>query len=202
MELFLVSGVVACVGGSGGQPSRGLVLRHRLPYGVVPTPGSTIFESPADYGRFSATMLPPYGGEIQLLQPGDALPEQVVIRDTEWPLVANRGPSLIYPSEEGYVSYYHEDKHLATGEKFRAAAYTAAHKTLPFGTIVRCTITDTGDSVVVMINDRGPYVRGRVLDLSPAAARQVGLTGRGIAPCRVEVLAYPLIETMGPKGNG
>ena len=66
-----------------------------------------------------------------------------------------------------------------TGEKFNNHALTAAHKTLPFGSRVRVTNERTGRSVVVRINDRGPYAHGRVIDLSTAAAQAVGLSGVG-----------------------
>ena len=67
---------------------------------------------------------------------------------------------------------------------------------------MRCTRTDTGASVTVVINDRGPYVAGRIIDLSLAAARRLEIETLGVVPCRVEILAYPLIEAMGPRGNG
>ena len=76
----------------------------------------------------------------------------------------------------------------ATGERFDKRALTAAHKTLPFGTRVRVTRVDTGTSVVVRINDRGPYEPGRIIDLSEGAAIAVGMTGVGITPVRLEVL--------------
>ncbi len=76
----------------------------------------------------------------------------------------------------------------ATGERFDKRALTAAHKTLPFGTRVRVTRVDTGTSVVVRINDRGPYKPGRIIDLSEGAAEAVGMTGVGITPVRLEVL--------------
>lgn len=65
----------------------------------------------------------------------------------------------------------------ASGERFNTGALTAAHKTLPFGTRVRVENVHTGRSVVVRINDRGPFVRGRVIDLSKAAARAIGMDG-------------------------
>jgi rare lipoprotein A len=65
----------------------------------------------------------------------------------------------------------------ATGERVRRAALTAAHRTLPFGTLVRVTNRRNGHSVVVRINDRGPFVRGRVIDVTPAAARVLGFSG-------------------------
>ena len=65
---------------------------------------------------------------------------------------------------------------------------TAAHKTLPFGTKVRVTNVRNGKSVVVTINDRGPYVKGRVIDLSRAAAQSISMTGAGVAPVSIAVL--------------
>jgi rare lipoprotein A len=65
---------------------------------------------------------------------------------------------------------------------------TAAHRTLPFGTRVKVTRVDTGDSVVVRINDRGPFKRGRVIDLSEGAARSLGMMNVGLADVRLEVL--------------
>ena len=88
----------------------------------------------------------------------------------------------------GMASYYgNESGHrTASGQRFNQEALTAAHRTLPFGTRLR--VTHGGRSVVVTINDRGPFVRGRVLDLSTGAARAVGLTGRGVGQVVAEVL--------------
>jgi len=80
----------------------------------------------------------------------------------------------------GLASYYAEPQHLATDRKYDPSALTAAHRTLPFGTRVRVSDPVSGRSVVVTINDRGPFVRGRVLDLSLAAARALGMTERGV----------------------
>ena len=84
--------------------------------------------------------------------------------------------------QHGVASCYGPSLHgrrTANGERFNTHALTAAHKTLPFGSRVRVTNKRTGRSVVVRINDRGPYARGRVIDLSPAAAQAVGLSGVG-----------------------
>lgn len=80
----------------------------------------------------------------------------------------------------GLASWYGGKFHgrkTANGERFNQNALTAAHKTLPFGTRVRVTNVNNGRSVVVRINDRGPYVRGRVIDLSRAAASRIGVSG-------------------------
>lgn len=88
----------------------------------------------------------------------------------------------------GVASYYWEPQALASGGRFNPNALTAAHKTLPFGTRVRVTHLGNGRSVEVKINDRGPYVAGRIIDLSKAAASVIGMTGQGIARVAVEVL--------------
>lgn len=92
---------------------------------------------------------------------------------------------------QGIASFYGQGFHgrpTATGERFNSEAMTAAHRSLPFGTRVRVTNTRNGRSVIVRINDRGPYIRGRVIDLSTGAARVLGMIGSGIAPVRIEVL--------------
>lgn len=91
-------------------------------------------------------------------------------------------------SSSGKASYYWEPQQLASGGRFNPNAMTAAHKTLPFGTKVRVTNRNNGESVVVTINDRGPYVGGRIIDLSRAAAQAISMTGAGVAPVTVTVL--------------
>ncbi len=139
---------------------------------------------------------------IPLLPPDHPLIADVEIRGKRWPMVRNEGTGQAFPAQEGITSYYWRKQPLASGGWFNPNAMTAAHKTLPFGTVVRCTRLDTGESVVVMINDRGPFIKDRVIDLSRAAAKKLDLLKKGLVPCRLDVLAYPLIETMGPKGNG
>ncbi|WP_458758633.1 septal ring lytic transglycosylase RlpA family protein [Afipia sp. TerB] len=87
----------------------------------------------------------------------------------------------------GKASYYGNESgsRTASGQRFNQNAMTAAHRTLPFGTKLR--VTHAGRSVVVTINDRGPFIRGRVLDLSKGAARAIGLTGRGVGQVVAEV---------------
>lgn len=95
------------------------------------------------------------------------------------------------PSQAGVASYYADRFHgrrTASGERYDRNALSAAHRTLPMGTQVRVTDIDSGDSVVVQVNDRGPFARGRVIDLSRAAASEIGLTRRGLAEVRVDVL--------------
>jgi rare lipoprotein A len=90
-------------------------------------------------------------------------------------------------SQSGIASIYHAGK-TANGEFPRPSTMTAAHKTLPFGTLVRVTNRQSGRSVVVRINDRGPYVRGRIIDLTPAAARAIGC--QGLRRVDVEVVGH------------
>ncbi|NEA24357.1 septal ring lytic transglycosylase RlpA family protein [Actinomadura bangladeshensis] len=87
------------------------------------------------------------------------------------------------------ASYYWEGQMTASGEAFDPSELTAAHKTLPMGSKVRVTNKNNGRSVVVRINDRGPYAGGRCLDLSRAAMKKVGGTGAGVIPVRYEVLS-------------
>ncbi|MBX9925717.1 MAG: septal ring lytic transglycosylase RlpA family protein [Hyphomicrobiaceae bacterium] len=88
----------------------------------------------------------------------------------------------------GKASYYWQPQRLASGGWFNPNAMTAAHKTLPFGTRVRVTNVNNGQSVVVTINDRGPYIAGRIIDLSSAAAGAINMKGSGVVPVRVAVL--------------
>jgi rare lipoprotein A len=95
------------------------------------------------------------------------------------------------PGGQGMASYYADRYHgraTASGETFDVNKLTAAHRTLAFGTRVRVTNLDNGKSVVVRINDRGPFVSGRVIDLSPAAARRIEMTRSGVVPVKLEVL--------------
>ncbi len=94
---------------------------------------------------------------------------------------AQRTYSGSISGETGIASYYWQPQRVASGGWFNPNAMTAAHKTLPFGTQVRVTRLDNGNSVTVTINDRGPYVAGRIIDLSRAAAQSLGITGQGLA---------------------
>jgi rare lipoprotein A len=93
----------------------------------------------------------------------------------------------------GQASFYGNDPGeggplTANGERYNSGGLTAAHRTLPFGTRVRVTSPNTGRSVVVRINDRGPFVGGRAIDLSIGAARAIGLTKSGVGTVHMEVL--------------
>jgi rare lipoprotein A len=93
--------------------------------------------------------------------------------------------------EVGIASYYaheHQGRTTSSGERFDIHEMTAAHRTLPFGTRVRVTNLDNGRSVVVRINDRGPWKKGRILDVSYDAARELHMIGPGTARVRLDVL--------------
>jgi len=101
---------------------------------------------------------------------------------------------MVYETERvltGKASYYYGrwiGRKTANGEIYRAEDVTAAHKTLPFNTMVRVTNLKNGKSVVVRINNRGPYIQGRILDLSLEAAKAIDMTRAGVVPVRAEVL--------------
>ncbi len=93
--------------------------------------------------------------------------------------------------QSGIASFYankFEGKKTANGEIFSNSSFTAAHKTLSFHTLVRVTNPENGQSVIVRINDRGPHVKGRIIDLSTAAARKIGLNLQGMTPVEVEAV--------------
>lgn len=107
---------------------------------------------------------------------------------------SSTGTKTILPEEitlvsEGKASYYGKRFHgkmTASGEPFSLSHFTAAHRSLPFGTSIRVINLDNGKNVVVRINDRGPFLHGRIIDVSPAAAREIGLFGKGTANVRLE----------------
>lgn len=93
--------------------------------------------------------------------------------------------------DEGLVSYYHDSlagNPTANGERYRLAGATCAHRTLPFGTIVVIEDTATGKLAACRVNDRGPFVKGRVLDVSKRVARDLGLLDRGVIRARLRLI--------------
>jgi rare lipoprotein A (peptidoglycan hydrolase) len=124
------------------------------------------------------------------------------LHGVKWDMIANTGPSKKYPNQSGEASYYTRPQKTASGDYFDPSELTAAHKKLPFGTLVKCSCKETGKSVVVMVNDRGPYAEGRVIDLSTAAAKKLGIAGRkGTTPISIEILAYPQDKVSAPKDD-
>ena len=91
-------------------------------------------------------------------------------------------------ADNGVASYYWQGQRVASGAVFNPNGMTAAHKTLPFGTKVRVTHMGNGRTVDVTINDRGPFIAGRIIDLSRGAASVIGMTGQGLARVKMEVL--------------
>jgi rare lipoprotein A len=104
------------------------------------------------------------------------------------PVKAAMPSPKVVATQQGIASLY-TDRRTASGERFNGKALTAAHRTWPMGSKVRVTNRNSGRSVIVRINDRGPYVRGRIIDLTPAAAEAIGLTWKmGLARVTLERL--------------
>jgi len=102
--------------------------------------------------------------------------------------VETAGPGY---QETGQASFYamkFQSRPTASGERFDQSAYTAAHRKLPFGTKVKVTNVRTGKSVIVRINDRGPFVKGRIIDLSRSAFSKIGDTRAGVIDVKLEVV--------------
>lgn len=90
-----------------------------------------------------------------------------------------------------YGTNYKTTRLTANGEVFDKNAYTAAHKTLPFGTIVKVTNLKNNKTVTVKITDRGPFAEGRIIDLTPIAARDIEMLKHGVVPVEMEILSMP-----------
>ena len=116
-------------------------------------------------------------------------PESPPVPSIHGPRTGSTGSGAGCSSGQRVVSaYYWEGQHTASGQPFNPNGLTAAHRTLPFGTRLTVTNPKTGQSVTVVVNDRGPFNKGRVIDVSLAAARVLGMIGRGIIYVRAEVL--------------
>jgi len=103
----------------------------------------------------------------------------------------------LFAVQEGIASWYggkFQGRTTANGEIFDTNKFTAAHKTLAFGTMVKVTNLENGSTTIVRINDRGPFIPGRIIDLSRAAAMEIGMTGMGIARVRIEEMESNLPE--------
>ena len=130
-------------------------------------------------------------GDRRLLKPFRFRGLRILAFAGLWLLTACATPPQPAPGaagETGLASYYADRFHgrkTASGERYDRDDFTAAHRRLPFGTRVRVTRTDTGQTVVVRVNDRGPFVKGRVIDLSYAAARKIGMLRKGLVAVRV-----------------
>jgi rare lipoprotein A len=104
------------------------------------------------------------------------------------PFASHKNASETQAASQGLASFYTEGTRTANGESFDTHELTAAHPTLPFGTRLRVTSVATGRSVTVRVNDRGPFVSGRVVDVSYAAAETLGMVGRGVAKVKLDVV--------------
>ena len=111
----------------------------------------------------------------------------------DWHDISNYPQVDVLEVDEGIASYYHNKFHgrtTANGERYNRRELTAAHREYPFGTYVRVTSMVNGKSVIVRINDRGPFRRARVIDLSRAAAEELDMIHDGLAEVRIEVLSW------------
>ena len=122
------------------------------------------------------------------------------------PPVVTTPPEAPTPGVEevGLASWYgapHHGRRTASGEIYDMNQMTAAHKTLPFGTRLLVTNRDTSRTAEVRINDRGPFVKGRILDVSYAAARQLGVAAEGVFPVRLRVISRPGGKARAPAGQ-
>lgn len=104
------------------------------------------------------------------------------------PFASHRHATNTKMASQGIASFYTEGTETASGEKFNTHELTAAHPTLPFGTKLRVTNVTTGRSVTVRVNDRGPYVAGRVVDVSYSAANALGMVDKGVANVKLDVV--------------
>jgi rare lipoprotein A len=104
------------------------------------------------------------------------------------PFASDKNATETQVASSGLASFYREGTQTASGERFDAHELTAAHRTLPFGTRLRVTNVATGRSVTVRVNDRGPFVPGRVVDVSYSAAETLGMVGGGIAKVKLDVV--------------
>ena len=101
-------------------------------------------------------------------------------------------------TETGMATWYYAHGHTGSdGIRYDGTAPTAAHKTLPLGTTARVTNLDTGQSTLVRITDRGPFAKGRVMDMSEVAAKQLGMVRAGVAHVRIEAYAHPGADPLG-----
>jgi len=103
-------------------------------------------------------------------------------------LAARKDAGETWTASHGMASFYTEGTKTASGERFNTMEMTAAHPTLPFGTKLRVTDVASGKSVTVRVNDRGPYVQGRVVDVSYSAANALGMVGKGVTNVKLDVV--------------
>lgn len=105
------------------------------------------------------------------------------------PAASRSVPAPVLSGQASYYAHKYHGRTTASGERFNMHAMTAAHRTLPFGSVVRVTNPANGRQVTVRINDRGPFIDGRIIDLSLATAQRLDMVKAGVIPVQVEVLA-------------
>jgi rare lipoprotein A len=113
---------------------------------------------------------------------------RVAVTRKHTPFASHKNAAETQVASHGLASFYTEGTQTASGESFDTHELTAAHRTLPFGTRLRVTNVATGRSVTVRVNDRGPFVPGRVVDVSYSAAQTLGMVGGGIAKVKLDVV--------------
>ena len=158
---------------------------------VAMVPSQVVRPAPARRARIALV-----AGALVLVAacaPRAALPLLPSASSAALTVAAGAAPSqALFTAQEGMASWYgpgFAGRTTSNGEIFDPSQMTAAHRTLPFGTRVRVTSLETGSSVEVRINDRGPFKAGRIIDLSRAAADRIGMLGSGVARVRVEVVS-------------
>jgi rare lipoprotein A len=154
---------------------------------VVATGCASVGREPIDGtgSRTRATPAPPPSTPAPPLTTG---PRPTPLPSPTRPAPAPGATSGVDTGKASWYGDVHQGKKTASGETYDMHKLTAAHLTLPFGTRVRVTNVDNGRSVVVRVNDRGPLVAGRIIDLSQAAARALGALGAGVFTVRIEIL--------------
>jgi rare lipoprotein A len=113
---------------------------------------------------------------------------RVAVMKKHTPFASDKNAAETQVASHGLASFYTDGTQTASGERFDTHELTAAHRTLPFGTRLRVTNVATGRSVTVRVNDRGPFVPGRVVDVSYSAAETLGMVGGGIAKVKLDVV--------------
>lgn len=114
-------------------------------------------------------------------------------------LVIPQNSEIGFETQSGKASFYAKKfngRRTASGEIYNGRLYTCAHKTLPFGTYLRVTHHDNCNSVIVRVNDRGPFVRGRIIDLTYAAAKDLGIIANGTGMVNIEILGATKSDTI------
>jgi len=165
---LVVTGLISMIGS--GVSADANISRNTVTAAVTPAAPATLAVAPAAEGEAADTLA---AAPLTEGQPGEV--------DAATPVA----------DQVGLASWYgHEwqGRKTASGERFDTRKLTAAHRTLPLDTKVKVTNLENGKSVEVKVNDRGPYIAGRVLDLSTQAARELGMEKEGLALVRIEIL--------------